>query len=1182
MNKMGSVNFDDNELERLKALDAYQILDTLPHEAFDRFTKLASFICDTPISLVSLVDKDRQWFKSRTGIDVEETPRDWSFCSHAIQHNELMEIKDTNQDLRFRDNPLVTGDPNIRFYAGYPLIDDNGYALGTLCVIDNIPKELSQAQKDALELLTKSVVDLIVQHRKFQEVSNFNKLFEVSNDLICLISKSGCFKKVNPAFFNILSYQKEDLINQSIFDFIHPDDILKTKEEFNKVDQENLKIDFVTLFRSKSGAYKSLNLVLSTDPITGFVFAVARDISKEKEKEVQLKISESKYKAFFESSNSFMCTHDLDGNFLSINNAGAAIIGYTPSELMQKSLFDIVPKERHPPIEAYIKEIIAKGKASGIMNTRHKDGSSLVWLFNNVVETDADNKKYIIGNAVDISERYRLEEALKTTKEKLEQTNKVANIGTWEVNIEKQSLYWSDVTKAMHEVYQDYEPDFETAISFYVGEHKETILSAFNNVVENGKPYELELQILTQKGNYAWVRTIGTPEFKGGKCKRVYGTFQDITENYLYRIDLKNAKLLAEEANRSKSEFLASMSHEIRTPLNGVIGFTDLVLKTSLNQTQQQYLTIVNQSANSLLAIINDILDFSKIEAGKLDLDIEKSDLYEISSEAADIIAYQAQNKGLEVLLNIDPNLPRYVMLDSLRLKQVLVNLLGNAVKFTAKGEIELKIFATTNQNDKNVSFHFEVRDTGIGIKPEKLEKIFDAFSQEDASTTKKYGGTGLGLTISNKLLGLMDSGLQLKSEEGIGSTFFFDINLEVDFTQVKPVVAETPIKTALIVDDNDNNRLILKQMLLTKNIKIEEASNGLEALQILSAGKTFDVILLDYYMPYMDGLETIEKIRLKFKSLEKQNIVLLHSSSDDEKIISTCEKYDVKLRMVKPVKMQDFFTTLAKINQPESYSQTVTKAKVKTHDDPVNILIVEDNLVNKLLAKTVVSRILTNATIIEADNGQEAVEKYRKTKIDIILMDIQMPIMNGYQATEEIRKIEKDRTHTPIIALTAGNVKGEREKCLEHVMDDFVTKPFVENDLVQLFAKWLKNSSDNSATQKVNLGSQSHFNESKLREFMGDDDEAVKEVLIITIKEIQKTDNNLKQLLQNPKLAVFNAVGHKLYGTTTATGLDLLAVIARELEGLENLEQIEVVYQKFNKEMQIVIDLIEQEINRL
>ena len=261
---MDITKFDEQELERLRVLEAYQILDTLPQETFDRYTKLASYICDTPISLVSLVDADRQWFKSKTGIDATETPRDWSFCSHAIQHNELMEVKNAKQDLRFKNNPLVTGDPNIRFYAGYPLIDDNGYALGTLCVIDNKPKELNKEQKEALQLLTQAVVELIIQHRKYQEVSNFNKLFEVSNDLICLVNKDGLFKKVNPAFQNILGYQQMDLINKSIFTFIHQDDKLLAKNEFENVYKIDIKIDFVVKEEGSSYTSRSLSFFIGS------------------------------------------------------------------------------------------------------------------------------------------------------------------------------------------------------------------------------------------------------------------------------------------------------------------------------------------------------------------------------------------------------------------------------------------------------------------------------------------------------------------------------------------------------------------------------------------------------------------------------------------------------------------------------------------------------------------------------------------------------------------------------------------------------------------------------------------------------------------------------------------------------------------------------------------------------
>lgn len=1311
------------EIKRLKALASLNLLDTPSEDEFDRITRLASLICETPISLISLVDSSRQWFKSKVGIDAEETPREIAFCNHAIQGKELFEVNNASEDERFKENILVTEDPHIKFYTGQPLILPNGLALGTLCVIDKIPRKLNQNQKDSLKLLADEVISLIVSRKEREDFKNFGKLFILSKDIICITDSEGVLKKINPAFEDLLGWSQKDLLQQSFYNFIHKEDVNNTKNEIKKLIKQNDTVDFTHKFKTKDNNYRTLQWTASFEPTTGDIFATARDITEQVNKTELLAISEKRFKNFFEQSQGLMCTHDLKGKLLSVNQSGSAALGYSYQEVLNLSLYDIVPEKRHADVDNYLEHVQQTGSFKGKMQTLGKNGMKHIWLFSNTLEKNHLGEPYIIGNAIDISEQHLLEKKLNRVKTILEQTNEVSRVGGWQVDLVKNRVHWTDMTKIIHGVPLDYEPNIETGINFYKeGIHRDTIATAVNKAIEKGIGWDLEAQIINIKKEAIWVRAIGQPKFENNICTKIFGTFQDINERKIAQIKFKESKLFldsvldssseisiiatnldgivtvfnkgaenilgysateiinkqtpaifhdfdeireradelsqlfgkeikgfnvfteipeikgseqrewsyikkngnkitvsivvtpikdknnktngylgiatnitkrkifekelleerkalknatkrAEEANVAKSEFLANMSHEIRTPLNGIIGFTDLALQTDLSNTQKQYLNIVDQSANGLLSIINDILDFSKIEAGKLELDIEKCSIAEIGAYSSNIINFQAQEKNLELLLNIDHELPKYIWADSIRLKQVLINLLGNAVKFTEKGEIELKIETKTSKNFKK-TIRFSVRDTGIGIQKEKQKKIFKAFSQEDTSTTKKYGGTGLGLTISNKLLKMMNSKLELESTLGIGSTFYFDVDFKTKEGTTNWINLEK-INHALIIDDNENNRKIVKEILIAKNITSDLAKSGFEALQLLSENNEYDLIITDYQMPYMDGIETITKIRENFYKPEspKQPIILLSSSStlteEKEQEIYSLGVVD---NLTKPIKAEQLFEMISKSNTEKEIKPIKVEAQYSDKTTPIKILLVEDNHINSLLTQTLLKKEFSNIDITEAINGKISVDLFKENTYDIVLMDIQMPIMNGYEATKKIREFESD-THTPIIAVTAANVKGEREKCIEIGMDDFLAKPIVKKELISTIKKWIELKKENTPEETTDQ----HYNEEQLKLYYDNDIALINEIKKMVVEQLEENFEQIKTVILEKDLVNIKKIGHKLYGTASTAGLEILAILSKELELITEYEEIETknIWTRIEQEIPTVINLL-------
>ena len=527
---------------------------------------------------------------------------------------------------------------------------------------------------------------------------------------------------------------------------------------------------------------------------------------------------------------------------------------------------------------------------------------------------------------------------------------------------------------------------------------------------------------------------------------------------------LADARLAAEAGSRAKSEFLANMSHEIRTPMNGVFGMAELLADTPLTPLQREYLATLRSSADGLLGVINDILDVSKLEVGKLQLEAVEFDLAEVVADATRTLAVRAHQQGLELVHRIAPGAPEYVVGDALRLRQVLLNLIGNGVKFTERGEVTIEVTVARESID-TWSAHFAVRDTGVGIAQQEIARLFAPFEQADMSTTRRYGGTGLGLTITRHLVEMMGGRVWVESTEGEGSTFHFTARFGVASPGAAAAQDDTavplPGRRVLIVDDNHTNRRVLEEMSIGWGMRPVAVDGGPAALASVEdawvAGEPYEVVLLDVRMPEMDGFAVAEAMRPN-PHMAGATIVML-TSDDRAQEQARCETLGLSAYMVKPITKRDLLRSLQRALRRRDATTVPLPPAAREHAGAVSralrVLVAEDNEVNVRLAVALLTKLGHAATVV--GDGQAAVEAHGRETFDLILMDVQMPVLGGLDATRLIREAEAaapTRRHVPIVALTARAMKGDREECLAAGMDDYVTKPVRLSDLAAAFAR--------------------------------------------------------------------------------------------------------------------------------
>ena len=737
-----------------------------------------------------------------------------------------------------------------------------------------------------------------------------------------------------------------------------------------------------------------------------------------------------------------------------------ALLGYGPDEVRFDS-YDKLDAVVHPDDRLAVHEATDRHITQGTplyeveLRIALKDGRYRWFRLRGTAERDEHGQLVrMAGSIHDIQKQKTAEDALREAQARFDRAVKGTQDGLWEADTAQGHMWLSPRAQEL----LGYEPGELPAHLSVLRDriHPEQLAvsdEALQNCLLHALNVDRELPLQMKSGEYRWFRVRATPDVgPDGTVRRMAGSLQDVTEARAGREALVQASEAAQAANRSKSAFLANMSHEIRTPMNGIIGMTSLLLDTALERSQREYAETIRSSADSLLTIINDILDFSKIEAGRLDIESIPMDLHDCVEDIGATLAFQAAAKELELIISVHPEVPTHVRGDPQRIRQCLVNLIGNAIKFTKVGEISIDVTVTGRQGPTS-RVRFAVRDTGIGLSSESTRTLFQPFVQADVSTTRNFGGTGLGLSIVRRLIELMGGEVGLESELGKGSTFWFVLPMQETAASAEPSDPDGRGQRLLIVDDNETNRRVLATNLAHAGYDVTLASSGREALVTmqlaLGARRPFDLVLSDFQMPDMDGAALGETINAD-PALARSRIVLL-TSVDDHGDLERFAALGFAGYLTKPIRGRQLRACLNRVLAREAAEwhvhshPIVTSASVAARGAPKpfsgRVLLVEDNVVNQKVGQKFLERLGCEVRI--AAHGAEGLQLWREEAFDIVLMDIQMPVMDGYTATRQIRDLEHRREHrTPIIALTADAMSGQLERCLQAGMDALLTKP--------------------------------------------------------------------------------------------------------------------------------------------
>ncbi len=906
----------------------------------------------------------------------------------------------------------------------------------------------------------------VTKRREAEDAPRFlAAIAESSEDAIIAYAPTGIILTWNRAAEVIFGYSAEEATGKHVTLVVAPERRNRLEHLTEQVLRGNAVLQHEGICVRKNG--QSVQVSATAYPIRnsrGEVAAISvilRDISDRKQIEEKIHEKESRFRMMADGCPALMWVTNAEGRVEFINRAYRELIG-TPLDQVDGLNWEALI---HPDdAQRYLHdcELAFQERAPLRSETRLRSAKGeWRWVATYAEPRFSPSGEFLgyVGLCPDITERKEVEEALRSSEEKFRQLAENIREVFWIMPPALDEIPY--VSPAFEQVWGRtreslYKNPFSWVESIHPDDRERAQALLLRQI--QGERVLREYRIRTPEGQEKWIRDRAFAiRDQAQKMVRVVGIAEEITEQKIYEAELIHAREAADVANQAKSEFLANMSHEIRTPMNGIIGMTELTLDTELDSTQREYLNAVKDSADALMTVIDDILDFSKIEAGKLDLDPVAFSVRRCVGQAMKTLSVRAHEKDLELACSIPPDLADVVIGDAGRLRQVVLNLAGNAIKFTERGEVVLRVQMESLDADA-MTLHFTISDTGIGIPLEKQKLIFQPFAQADTTTTRKYGGTGLGLSISARLIEMMGGRIWVESEVGKGSSFHFTAHFMRAASTVSPgITADARIlrdRRVLIVDDNDTNRQILRKTLEYWRMQCETTPNAETALALLHRAKEasmpFGLMIVDCQMPEVDGFMLVDEVRRSAEFADLATIMLTSGGQRGDG--QRCKALGIAAYLIKPVLQSELLDALlSALGSHPATIEAVPRARYARpeHGKPLRVLLAEDNVVNQRLAMRILEK--QGHTVVLADDGLKALAALEQGHFDLVLMDIQMPFMDGVEATKTIREKEKaSGYHIPIIAMTAHAMSGDRQRFLESGMDGYVSKPVHQEELFE------------------------------------------------------------------------------------------------------------------------------------